>query len=526
MLSHLRQALGHKLLLGFEGHTVSDELADIVRQQTIGGFTLFRHKNIETAAQTRALTAHLQNLAQAAGHPPLLIGIDQEGGQLMALGEGTAFPGNMALGATRSAELAYRTGVALGREVAAVGANINYAPVCDVNVNPRNPVVGTRSFGEEAVLVAQLGAAMVRGLQAAGVAAAPKHFPGHGDTASDSHYGAPVILHDEARLRRVEWPPFVAAIEAGAKMVMTAHVAIPALNGGVEIPATLSAPLLNGYLRRELGFAGVIISDALDMHAITQGAGMMIDVLAATLAGVDLLLFTDYASALSGEFNAYAALVQAAQRQLLPAAEIFASAQRIIALKTWVAQQPQPALEVVGCAEHLALAREIAERSVTLVKDEAGRLPLRLAPEAKVLAIVPRPADLTPADTSSYVTPTLAHALRQYHPYVEELIIPIDPSETEVAALRELAAGCNLVVVGTLNATVHAGQAALVQALLRQAPPVIVVALRLPYDLQAFPNAPTYVCTYSLHAASMHALARGLWGELKFTGQLPVSILE
>lgn len=511
-------------MLGFEGLTAPAELVEILRQQVIGGVTLFRGKNLESAAQARALTAELQRIAQAAGQPPLLIGLDQEGGQLMALGDGTPFPGNMALGATRSEALAYRTGLALGREVAAVGANINYAPVCDVNVNPRNPVVGTRSFGEDPALVAQLSAAMVRGLQAAGVAAAPKHFPGHGDTATDSHHGTPVLWHDEARLRQVEWPPFEAAIRAGAKLIMTAHVAIPALNAGAEIPATLSEPLLSGYLRRELGFEGVIISDALDMQAITQGAGMMVDVLAAVRAGVDLLLFTDYASALSGEFSAYAALVQAAQRQLLPASDISASATRICALKTWLAQQPQPPLEVVRGVEHLALAREIAERSVTLLKDEAGLLPLRLKSEAKVLVLVPRPADLTPADTSSYVIPSLAEAMRPYHTSVQEFIIPLDPSEAEVVALCQQAAQFDLVVVGTLNATAHAGQAKLVNTSLKQAPPVIVVALRLPYDVQAFPTAPTYLCTYSLHAPSMQALARGLWGELQFTGQLPVSI--
>ena len=204
----LEQAVGQQCLFAFIGkRRPSADILKTLRRQHVGGIVLFRAKNIGTPAELRRLTAELQKAAARAGQPPLLIAADQEGGQLMAIGDGTPFPGNLALGATRSEDLSYKVGQALGREVAAVGVNVNFAPVCDVNNNPDNPVVGTRSFGEDPALVAQLAAAMVRGVQDAGVAASAKHFPGHGDTASDSHHLAPVIPHGLDRLEQVELPP-------------------------------------------------------------------------------------------------------------------------------------------------------------------------------------------------------------------------------------------------------------------------------------------------------------------------------
>ena len=286
----LEDAIGQQFLLSFTGKQPSRDILEAIERRHLGGVVMFRAKNMGSLAELRGLTEALQAAAAKAGRPPLLIATDQEGGQLMAIGEGTPFPGNMALGATRDEKLAYRVGRALGRELRAVGANVDFAPVCDVNNNPDNPVVGTRSFGEDPKLVARLGAAMVRGIQAAGVAACAKHFPGHGDTASDSHHGTPIIPHDVRRLQRVELPPFRAAVAAGVRMVMTAHIALPALDAGLDRPATLSPVVLRGLLRRRLGFEGVIVTDAMDMQAIDQGAGLAVDAIAAVSAGVDLLL--------------------------------------------------------------------------------------------------------------------------------------------------------------------------------------------------------------------------------------------
>jgi beta-N-acetylhexosaminidase len=451
----------------------------------------------------------------------LLIATDQEGGQLMAIGDGTPLPGNMALGATGSEELARRAGEVLGRELAAMGVNVNYAPSADVNVNPQNPVVGVRSFGENPQDVARLSAAMIAGIQSQGVAATVKHFPGHGDTASDSHLGLPTVPHGLERLQAVEFPPFRAAIEAGVKLVMSAHVGLPAIDGPDTPPATLSENILKGILRGDLGFDGVIVTDAMDMHAIRQGEFLGADSICAVNAGADLLLLT--ADPADHE-RVYMALIEAAQNGKLNQAELLDSVERIRSLKAWLANQPVPDLSVVRCAEHLRVADEIAEASITLVRDDAHLLPLKSSAEQRIAVIVPKPLDLTPADTSSYVTPQLAAVIRQYHPRVDEFVIPYAPQPADISALLERVREYDLVVIGTLNAYNQEGQSTMVRELLRTNIPTIIAALRLPYDLMAFPEAPTYLCTYSILEPSMRALAKTLFGQNQARGRLPVSI--
>ena len=510
-------------MLSFLGFTPSAEILAALQQQPVGGITLFRAQNVQHPAQVRALTAALQRAAAAAGQPPLLLAVDQEGGTLMALAGGTPFPGNLALGAAGDPELARRTGYALGRELAAMGLNVNYAPVCDVNLNLDNPVVGPRSFGSDPAQVAALSAAVITGLQAEGVAATAKHLPGHGDTPTDSHYGTPVVGHSAARLRAVEFRPFSAAIAAGVKLIMTGHVALPALTGDAALPATRSPAILNGLLRDQLGFGGVIISDALDMAAFTQGDDFGGAAAAAAAAGVDLLTLN---SVLPAHQAVPAALLRAAQAGQLTPAGIQAAAARVLALKTWCEQTPQPSLDVVGCAEHLALARETAARALTLVRDDAHQLPLDPAAPPRLAVVRPQPADLTPADTSSYEPLALAAALRAYAPQVDEFVLPLNPAASDIAAVRAalLAGAYDRVIVGTLNAVAHPGQGELVNALLAEPLPVIAVALRMPHDLLAYPAAPTYVCTYSLVPPALEALAAALFGQAPFPGRLPVPL--
>ena len=269
---NLEQRIGQKLLLAFECKELTPEVVDEFRKYSPCGVTLFRPFNIDNPSQLRTLIDSLQSLARDLHLPPLLIATDQEGGQLMSIGDGTPLPGNMALGATRSNELARHAGEVLGRELAALGINVNYAPCADVNINPKNPVVGVRSFGEDPKLVGELAAALIEGIQSQGVAATAKHFPGHGDTASDSHHGLPTVPHQLDRLHAVEFPPFEAAIQADTKLIMTAHLGIPSINGADAPPATLSQNILTGLLRNELGFKGVIITDALDMHACARNS--------------------------------------------------------------------------------------------------------------------------------------------------------------------------------------------------------------------------------------------------------------
>ncbi len=517
------QLSGQKLLVAFHGKDrLSPEIIQSFKCYSPGGVSLFRSLNVGTPAQLKELNESLQRLAHSLGLPPLLIAIDQEGGQLMAVGDGTPLPGNMALGAARSTELARQAGEVLGRELAALGINVNYAPCADVNSNPRNPVVGTRSFGEDPFLVGELSAAVIEGVQSQGVAATVKHFPGHGDTASDSHHGRALVTHSLEHLRNVDLPPFTAALRTGVKMVMTAHLGIPAIDGPDAPPATLSSNIINGLLRREMGFDGVVVTDAMDMRAIRQGELLGEDVVRAAQAGADLLLITsdplDHA-------RAYEALQQAASSGVLRPNDLRDSCMRIARLKTWLAAQPSaPDLSVIQSSSHLRVANEIARRSITLVQDRHGYLPIHLSPDQKILVVVPQPQDLTPADTSSYITPKLATSLRAYHPRVDEVFIPFAPSDQDRTALLQRMKAYDMIVIGTINAFTQMEQAELVRAAASLQIPLIVVALRLPYDLAAFPMVSTYLCTYSILEPSMRALAGALFGQAPMTGRLPVTI--
>ncbi|MCB8977487.1 MAG: glycoside hydrolase family 3 protein [Ardenticatenaceae bacterium] len=518
----MKNELGYKLMLAFDGFAVPQRIREWIVERNPAGFTLFRGLNVQNPAQVRALTAELQAIAAQANQPPLIIATDQEGGQLNALGEETTlFPGNMALGATRDVALAQRVGQAMGRELAALSVNVNYAPVCDISSNPQNPACGIRAFGDDPALTAEMAAALVAGMQAEGVAATIKHFPGIGEAKVDSHYSLPVLDHSQERLDDEELRPFRATITAGAKLLMSGHFAIPALTDSRDLPATLSRAVMRDFVRDELGFDGIVITDALDMGAISQGAGQIVDVITAVRAEVDLLLLTSSAEV---QERLYAGLQLALSRGLIDETHLKPSLERILALKQWLAQTPQPPLEVVACAEHRALAQEVANRAITLVRNEANLLPLRLESDAKIAIIMPQPKDLTPADTSSFITPGLATAVRAHHPRVDEFITSHPPTANEIANLRQKATEYDLLIVGTLSASLDGMQAELMRGLLDTAVPTVTIALRTPYDLTAYPQAQTHVCSYSILPAAMRALAAALFGAIPFQGKLPVRL--
>jgi beta-N-acetylhexosaminidase len=527
-----RAILG-RVMLAFVGETLPGWVAARLAEAPAAGMTMFLHHNVRSPGQLRELTEAFQHAgAVSDGAPPasgraapapMLVAADQEGGQLLALGDGpTAFAGNMALGAVADADLAERVGEAIGREARAMGVNVVYAPVMDVATNPANPALGIRSFGDDAAEVGRLGAAMVRGLQRAGVASGIKHFPGLGEAAVDTHHGVAAVGESRERMETVELAPFRAGIEAGARLVMSAHVAAPALAGGSMLPSTLSRAVMTDVLRTELGFEGVSISDALDMGALAQGPGQAVDVIAAARAGVDLFLC---AADPEARRRIEDTLVAAAERAVLDPGDVAASLDRVSAVRRWLGSAgPAPDLAVVGSVEHRALSRELAERSMTLVRDETGLVPLRLPADATILAVMPTPTDLTPADTSSVVAPGLARAVREWHGRVEELVVPIAPADADISAAVARARDVGLVVVGTIDAVRHPGQAALVEALAATGTPTIAVALRTPWDVATYPPRVTAVCTYSILPDSLDALAGALFEVIPFAGRLPVEV--
>ncbi|MCI0581898.1 MAG: glycoside hydrolase family 3 protein [Chloroflexi bacterium] len=515
-----------RLMLAFRGTRVPGWLEARLAAAPLAGVSLFRHLNVRAPAQVLALTEALQAAARArpeADGRPLLVAADQEGGQLLAFGAGwTPFGGAMALGAAGDVELTERVGRAIGLELRAVGVNIDYAPCLDVASNPGNPSLGIRSFGDDPAAVARLGAAWLRGLQSAGVAGTAKHFPGKGQGAVDTHHELAVVDRSRADLEAVELAPFRAAVAAGARVVMSGHFAIPAITGSRTLPSTLAPAVMTGLLRDELGFDGVAITDALDMGALPQDATQAIDVVAALRAGVDLLLAT-YRRASHRRIEA--AISRAVALGVLDDDSLAASAARLSALRGWIAGFASPPLEVVGCGEHRALAGELAERSITLARDDAGVLPLRMGSDARILVIEPQPFDLTPADTTSTLTPGgLAAALREHHDRVHGLTVSPEPSSAEIAAARDAVRGADLAIVATDAASFRPGQAALARAVIGTGVPVVTVALRTPFDLAGYPEAETHACTFGRLEPSMAAVAAALVGRIPFRGRLPAAV--
>jgi beta-N-acetylhexosaminidase len=511
-----------RILLSFEGEELGAAEAEALAVRA-AGVTLYRFLNVRSAAQVRALTDALQAAAQFLDLPPLLVAADHETGQMHVLGEdATPFAGAMAIGAAGDEDLAERVGAAIGRELRAVGVNLVYAPVCDLATNPRNPVVGIRSFGDDPLAVGRLAAATVRGLQSTGVAATAKHFPGHGDPAGDSHLGLPVIERTADQLRERELVPFQAAIDSGARVAMAGHLAVPALTGRRDLPATIAPEVLRTLLRGDLGFGGLTVSDALDMGGIAGDDGSGVDVAATLRAGIDLLLCgPDPAAQLRVEAGLAAALAAGGSDRL----DATGPAARLADLRGWLARFDAGSIDVLGCSEHRALADELARRSITLIRDRDGLLPLRLAPDRQVLVIEPRPRDLTPADTTSSLAPGgLLAAIRERHARSEGRIVEAAVDPAEIAALGERARSVDLVVLGTVDALAQPSTADLARALLATRTPTIAVALRGPWDAEAYPGIGTVLATYGIQAPSLAALAAALVGDAPISGRLPVRI--
>ncbi len=339
-------------MLGFDGTTVSPEWAELQAEYKPGGMILFA-RNLQDPAQIVELTNGLQ---ARSPHFPLLIAIDQEGGRVSRLPTGfTIFPPCGLIGACRSEELAYAAASITAAELRAVGINMNMAPVLDVHSNPDNPIIGDRAYGTEPQLVATLGLAAIRGLQGKGVVACGKHFPGHGDTSKDSHKELPAVEASMDQLLERELPPFHFAIANGLATLMTAHVLYPALDA--QRPATLSPTILTGLLRDQWGFDGVIVTDDLEMHAISDHHGIGDAAVQAFLAGADLLLICkDRGRAIT----AMDAVRKAVESGIIPPDRLAASVRRVAALKqtflhSHLPADPSVAQLVVGCRTHQVL---------------------------------------------------------------------------------------------------------------------------------------------------------------------------
>ncbi len=528
----LEQQIGQTFMVGFHGHTPSSDVLDLIEKRQVGGVILFT-RNVHDAAQTQALTSSLQAHARAAGHRfPLLIATDQENGLVQRFGAAiTPFPGAMALGAAGSAELAREVAKATGQELRALGVNMNLAPVADVNNNPANPVIGARSFGEDPEMVARLVAASVEGYRAAGVIATLKHFPGHGDTATDSHVALPVVPHTLERLERIELLPFRRGIAVGADAILTAHLALPQVTtDGDTTPATLSADVLTGLLRRQLGFTGVVVSDCLEMEAISQGVGVAAGAVQALGAGVDLVLVSHRAER---QRAALAAVRTAVERGELTSMVIQQAVERVLRLKarylSWDTLPTTAALDTLGGPERQRLSADAYTRSATLVRDKAGLIPLHLAPTATILIINTPGGDVSQAIDIAYAEQDMMASVRRYHANVSSVFAHDDTGEQR-KALREAIAAAELIILPTLNVLHDPQRLASFRSLLARLSEasigarLIGMAIGSPYDAAALPEVPTYLATYEYTRPALDAAVNIIFGAAQPQGRAPVTL--
>ena len=532
----LRQKVGQLIMpwvLGDfapEGSPSHDRILEYIEDQGIGGVIMSVGSPTEVAAKLNDFQAH--------SDIPLLVAADLETGAgfrmrgavqmpgTIELGGATDFPSLMAVGATADPQLAYEMGRITAREARGVGIHIPFAPVLDVNNNPDNPIINVRSFGENPEDVAELGAAFVRGVQEHGAIATGKHFPGHGDTETDSHLGLPVIPHSRARMDSVEIFPFRHAIEAGMGAVMTAHISVPSLDGGVGDPATLSSAVLTDLLRDEMEFDGLLFTDAMDMSAISRGFGAEEASVRAIEAGADVILMPPSVE------RAVEGIAAAVESGRIEASRIDASVRRILETKKQMGLDRDRTVQidqigqVVGIPAHTQVAAEIAERSITLLHNGGNLLPLLGTRSARVMSVSFR-------RTSDVLAGRYFNTrLRQTYPRLTTAGLDVNSGPALYEDLLRQARQQALVILSTyVTAFSQSGSLALPEEVVDFAGqlteigvPHIVISFGNPYLITELPDVRAYMLAWSGSEVSQTAAAQALFGEIEISGRVPTRI--
>ena len=528
----LQDKVAQMVMVGFHGQSIatSPELETMVGAYHVGGVVLLE-ANAHDPQQLSNLTTELGSLATSSGAGiPLFVAINHEGGIVVRITEGvTGLPGNMAVAATGRPEHAYISAALAARELRAMGVNMNLAPVLDVNDNPLNPVIGTRSFSESPALAAEYGQLAVRGSQDNGVIAVAKHFPGHGSVDVDSHGGLPVLQASTGELMLRELVPFQAAIEEGVVGIMTAHIAVPSLDDSGR-PATLSPEILTGLLRQQMGYDGLILTDSLGMGGVSASRGQAQAAIEAVQAGVDIVLST---TPVEAHIAIIQALVTAVQQGNIPVERIDQSVLRILRVKyAYGLFEPltTPDLRGVGSPEHQAVAGEIALRAVTLLRNDDDNIPLP-PPPARLLLVSP---DQLPPAASGDGT-VFAELLRERGYEVTELVFNLDSGGSRdyvyVTAVAQ-ALAYDVVVFGEwelIKRDVNWGdrwQEELIRALHQTSHPLIVVAWHNPAAILRCSQVPAFITAYGNTRAQVAAVVAALTGEQTPVGHLPITLPE
>ena len=520
----LREKIAQMVISYSDGYEIPENsseylrLKNLIESEKIGGIIFFKGNSLQQAE----LTNKLQTLSDI----PLLISADYERGTKMRLNDGSLFPNNMAIGASRRYDLAYKMGLMIAEECRALGVHQNYAPVMDINNNPDNPIINVRSFGEEPELVSMMGLNMIKGLQDGGVIATVKHFPGHGDTDIDSHNDLPVLNFSMERLRNLELLPFKTAIDSGVKSVMGAHLSFPELEKRNYVPASLSNKIMRDILINEMGFKGLVITDALNMAGVTKHLTTEEVALLAVEAGVDLILMPQ------GEKVTIDAILNAVKEGVISEERINISAKKILEAKKWLKLNENKLVDlenvknVINSNKEKELSREIADASVTLVKNNDDILPLD---ENNIKYTIVSVNNTQESAGEEY----FLELMKSGNPAEVNKIIYIKAEQDISNVLNEIQNDelCIIPIysrvrIKTGTVGIPLSQIELINNLINRGNKVIIISFGNPYLLKAFESTDGYICAYGDSESSIYAAYKGIFGKINFYGKLPVTINE
>lgn len=502
-------------MVGFPGTKVTPEVRHLFRDLCFGGVILFK-RNMQDVEQTRAFIRELQELSLEATGLPLFVAVDEEGGPIVRLPKGSPiFPGPMAIAATKSIANLQAIARATAQELLSLGFNLNFAPVMDVASDPGNPALGVRSFGEDPAQVSSYGSAYIKAFESQGIMATAKHFPGLGSCTKDPHRTLPIVFQDRDHLERTDFPPFRAAIQSGVPWVMVSNASYPFLEREPGLSACLSRRIVTGLLREELGFDGLIVTDDLTMRAVARRMPVAEASLRSLKAGCDQILICHQPRL---QVLARKMILRPFQAGDLSEQRLGESLNRILQAKSRLT--PHSSLLTPHASR---LAQKVFEHSISLVKCALPLVPLPGKLRGPVGLILPEVSQAVPMDADEEPLRTLTPLLSaqvKVHP----VRIGIEPSRDDISKALSLAQSSAAIIFGSYNAHQSRFQVKLVRQLYRQNHNLIVVSLRNPYDLAAFPEVPCYLAAYSFRPPAMQALAKVLLGELKPKGVLPITI--
>lgn len=500
-----------------ENSTEFNRLKDLIQKEKIGGIIFFQGNSKELVSLT--------NLFQSFSEVPLLMSADFERGTGMRLNDGSLFPHNMAIGATRRVDLVYKMGLLIAKECKSLGIHQNYAPVVDVNNNPNNPIINVRSYGEDPELVSELGLSFINGLQDGNVIATVKHFPGHGDTDIDSHKDLPVLDFDMKRLEQIELLPFKNSIDAGVKSVMVGHISLPEIDKKYQLPASLSPVLVDSILINKLSFNGLIVTDALNMAGITKNFTTKQVALLTVQAGIDLLLMPQ------GEAETINEIENLVLNGKISESRIDYSVKKILYAKKWLNLDtnkyvnPDNTDKYINSFEEQQLSQEIADASITLVKNNSKAIPIIRKDNIFTLISINNTQEKRTSDLFIELMKKdsnfILESVFEYFNEIKDIDSAIDKIPVSNFCIIPVYSKVQI-KKGTIN--LPNSQINFINKLIKRGSRVLVISFGNPYLLRDFPEIDSYICAYSDVPTSIIAVYKGLTGQIDFNGKLPITI--